>query len=80
MRYMSTAEVRCPNCGGVSSRASRADEYICDYCGARFHFVRPDVRKYEIDRQDLTTLLGLAIWCGVVDRKLALYYFGDGDA
>jgi len=32
--------------------------------------------KSKIDKQDLSTLLGLAIWCGVVDRKLALYYFG----
>lgn len=30
--------------------------------------------EYPIDKQDLSTLLGLAIWCGVVDRKLALYY------
>lgn len=31
-------------------------------------------KEYSIDRQDLSTLLGLAIWCEVVDRKLALYY------
>jgi len=30
----------------------------------------------RIDKQDLSTLLGLALWCGVVDKKLALYYFG----
>jgi hypothetical protein len=29
---------------------------------------------HAIDKQDLSTLLGLAIWCGVLDRKLALYY------
>jgi hypothetical protein len=33
-------------------------------------------KLHKIDKQDLSTLLGLAIWCGVVDRKLALYYFG----
>ena len=32
--------------------------------------------EHPIDRQDLSTLLGLTIWCGVVDRKLALYYLG----
>jgi len=32
-----------------------------------------------IDRQDLSTLLGLAIWCGVLDRKLALYYLKKGE-
>lgn len=30
--------------------------------------------EHPIDKQDLSTLLGLAIWCGVVDKKLALYY------
>ena len=30
--------------------------------------------EYSIDKQELSTLLGLAIWCGIVDRKLALYY------
>jgi len=30
----------------------------------------------EIDKQDISTLLGLATWCGYIDRKLALYYFG----
>jgi len=30
----------------------------------------------KVDRQDLSTLLGLATWCGIIDRKLALYYFG----
>lgn len=36
-------------------------------------------KQHRIDKQDLSTLLGLAIWCGVVDRKLALYYFGKDD-
>lgn len=31
-------------------------------------------KEHCIDTQDLSTLLGLAIWCEVVDRKLALYY------
>lgn len=30
--------------------------------------------QHPTDRQDLSTLLGLAIWCEVIDRKLALYY------
>jgi hypothetical protein len=30
----------------------------------------------SVDEQDLSTLLGLAAWCGIVDRKMALYYFG----
>lgn len=38
-----------------------------------------EARKHRIDKQDLNTLLGLGIWCGIVDRKLALYYFGDSD-
>jgi DNA polymerase III sliding clamp (beta) subunit (PCNA family) len=29
---------------------------------------------YIIDKQDLTTLLGISIWTEVIDRKLALYY------
>jgi hypothetical protein len=33
----------------------------------------------SIDKQDLSTLLGLAIWCGVLDRKLALYYLKKGE-
>jgi len=33
-------------------------------------------KEQAIDRQDLSTMLGLATWCGVVDRKMALYYFG----
>jgi hypothetical protein len=32
--------------------------------------------KQSVDKQDLSTLLGLASWCGMVDRKLAVYYFG----
>lgn len=35
--------------------------------------------KYGIDRQDLSTLLGLAIWCEVVDKKLALYYLKNDE-
>jgi hypothetical protein len=34
--------------------------------------------KLSIDKQDLSTLLGLAAWCGMIDRKLAVYYFGKG--
>lgn len=34
--------------------------------------------KQPIDKQDLSTLLGLAAWCGMVDRKLAVYYYGHG--
>lgn len=34
-------------------------------------------KQHIIDKQDLSTMLGLAIWCGVVDKKLALYYFGN---
>jgi len=33
-------------------------------------------KEHEIDNQDLSTMLGLATWCGVIDRKMALYYFG----
>lgn len=33
-------------------------------------------KLHKIDRQDMSTLLGLATWCGAIDRKLALYYFG----
>lgn len=33
-------------------------------------------KKYLIDKQDLSTLLGLATWSGALDRQLALYYFG----
>jgi hypothetical protein len=33
-----------------------------------------DESNYVIDRQDLSTLLGLAIWCEIIDKKLALYY------
>jgi hypothetical protein len=35
-------------------------------------------REYSIDRQDFSTLLGLAIWCEIVDKKLALYYLRKG--
>jgi hypothetical protein len=38
---MSTALVRCPNCGSVSNRTNVPDEYICSHCKARFKFVRP---------------------------------------
>ena len=33
-----------------------------------------NLSMYQIDKQDLSTLLGLAIWCEIIDRKLALYY------
>ena len=35
--------------------------------------------KPEIDQQDISTLLGLATWCGSVDRRLSLYYFSVGE-
>lgn len=41
--------------------------------------VSTDLRKhgeYPIDKQDLSTLLGIATWCGAVDRRMSLYYFG----
>ncbi len=34
--------------------------------------------KRLLDRQDISTLLGIAIWTGTVDRNLGLYYFGRG--
>lgn len=34
---------------------------------------------HSIDRQDLSTLLGLAMWCGILDKKLALYYLRKSD-
>jgi hypothetical protein len=37
-------------------------------------------KEKKIDRQDLSTLLGLATWCGIIDRKLALYYFSKPQA
>lgn len=33
-----------------------------------------ELSAYPIDKQDLSTLLGIAIWCEIVDKKLALYY------
>jgi hypothetical protein len=36
-------------------------------------------QEHLVDKQDITTLLGLAIWCGIVDRKLALYYLAKED-
>jgi len=30
----------------------------------------------DIDRTDLAIMLGLATWCGAINRKLSLYYFG----
>lgn len=34
------------------------------------------VRKgVKMDKQDISTMLGLATWCGVIDRKMTLYYF-----
>jgi hypothetical protein len=39
------------------------------------NFMLTERKEKKIDRQDLSTLLGLATWCGIVDRKLALYYF-----
>ena len=35
-----------------------------------------EIGKPTIDKQDLTTLLGLGIWCDIIDKKLALYYLG----
>jgi hypothetical protein len=32
----------------------------------------------EIQKQQMVILLGLATWCGTIDRKMALYYFGKG--
>jgi len=32
------------------------------------------IADYPIDKQDLSTLLGIAIWCEIIDKKLALYY------
>ena len=34
---------------------------------------------YIIDKQDLNTLLGIAMWCEKIDKKLALYYFEDDE-
>jgi hypothetical protein len=34
---------------------------------------------HSIDRQDLSTLLGLAMYCGILDKKLALYYLKRSD-
>jgi len=31
--------------------------------------------EHPIDKQDLSTLLGIATWCGVMDRRMSLYYF-----
>lgn len=36
-------------------------------------------KKHLMDRQDLSTLLGLAAWCHVVDRRMTLFYFGKKD-
>lgn len=33
-------------------------------------------RKVVADRQDVSTMLGLAMWCNVIDRRMSLYYFG----
>lgn len=33
----------------------------------------------EIQKQDMIILLGVATWCGTIDRKMALYYFGKGE-
>ncbi len=33
-------------------------------------------KRTPLDRQDLSTLLGMATWSRAVDRKLGLYYFG----
>ncbi len=33
-------------------------------------------QKSSVDKQDVSTLLGLAMWCNVIDRKMSLYYFG----
>ena len=37
------------------------------------------IAEHSIDRQDLSTLLGLAVWCEVLDKKLAFYYLRKGD-
>jgi len=29
----------------------------------------------KMDKQDISTMLGLATWCEVIDRKMTLYYF-----
>lgn len=38
-----------------------------------------ELSNHAIDKQDLSTLLGLAMWCGVLDKKLALYYLRRSD-
>jgi len=32
-------------------------------------------RRIKMDKQDISTMLGLATWCDVIDRKMTLYYF-----
>jgi len=32
-------------------------------------------RRIKMDKQDISTMLGLATWCEVIDRKMTLYYF-----
>jgi hypothetical protein len=31
-------------------------------------------KKPIIDRQDLSTLLGIGLWCGLIDKKMALVF------
>lgn len=38
-----------------------------------------ELNHFSIDRMDLSTLLGLSIWCGYLDKKLALYYMKTGE-
>ena len=33
------------------------------------------IQHPKIDRQDLSTILGLGMWCGTIDKKLDLYYY-----
>ncbi len=59
---MSTALVRCPNCGSVSSQTSVPDEYVCSHCNARFKFVRPGDHVVTHDVR--------AHYCPVCDRPV----------
>jgi hypothetical protein len=59
---LSTALIRCPNCGSVSSQTSVPDEYICSHCHARFKFVRPGDQTITHDIQ--------AHYCPVCDEPI----------
>jgi len=36
-------------------------------------------RRTKMDKQDISTMLGLATWCNMIDRTMALFYFGKTD-